>query len=286
MLFASASTARSARLAALTALRAARNRIYVMAAVPEPVLSCSQTACAQDLTARLLRPIVIPSVIRRPTFGRERSPGGNMPEYALRNIDPTLWSRFTERANREGWPTKALLVALMDGYANDDINLGTPPPRELPQFAWLRSHYRQVASAEDFSSLGCDCQWERLVQQVLHSAAAMSWHSLDEVPQLRRTQVLRWLQQTSDLPVRHALTLRAIAHIGEGPDLRTNRRAFQFEVLGLPAGQQAWIADFDGGWRVLRVVDGKQGGWSPNPFEDKAEALNVLADAIDRAADE
>ena len=26
-----------------------------------------------------------------------------MPEYTLRNLDPRLWSRFTERANYDGW---------------------------------------------------------------------------------------------------------------------------------------------------------------------------------------
>ena len=41
-----------------------------------------------------------------------------MPEYVLRNLDPQLWSRFADRGNREGWPMKALFVALMEAYAN------------------------------------------------------------------------------------------------------------------------------------------------------------------------
>jgi hypothetical protein len=199
-----------------------------------------------------------------------------MPEYTLRNVDPQLWSQFTDRANREGWPTRALIVSLMEAYASGDFTPAAPPPRELPQFGWLRAHYRQLAQEP---GLATDAQWERLTHQVLQSPAAMSWHALDEVPVQRRPEILRWLQHTSNVPTAATLTLRAIAHIGEGPDLRTNRRAFQYEVLGLPSGQQAWIADFDGGWRVLRVIDAKQGHWS-DPNLSKEEALNTLAETI------
>jgi len=202
-----------------------------------------------------------------------------MPEYTLRNVDPQLWSQFTERANREGWPTRALIVSLMEAYASGDFTPPEPPPRELPQFGWLRAHYRQVAQDQGFTSLATEAQWERLTHQVLQSPAAMSWRVLDEVPAQRRPEILRWLQHTSNVPTAATLTLRAIAHIGEGPDLRTNRRAFQYEVLGLPGSQQAWIADFDGGWRVLRVIDGKQGHWS-DPYLSKEEALNTLAETM------
>lgn len=206
-----------------------------------------------------------------------------MPEYTLRNVDPQLWSQFTERANREGWPTRALIVSLMEGYARGDFTPQAPPPRELPQFAWLRAHYRQVAQQPEFASLGTHEQWERLTDQILKSPAAMSWRVLDELPRERRAEILRWLQYTSNVPNATGLTLRAIAHIGKGPDLRTNRRAFQYEVLGLPMGQQAWIADFEGGWRILRVIDSKQGHWS-DPYLSKDEALNTLAETLDNTA--
>ncbi len=203
-----------------------------------------------------------------------------MPEYTLRNVDPHLWSQFTERANREGWPTRALIATLMKAYACGDFTPPEPPPTELPQFAWLRAHYRRVARQEAFASLDVQAQWERLVDQVLESAA--SWQVLNDVPPHRRGGILRWLRHTSDVPTAARLTLRAIAHIGEGADLRTNRRAFHFEVLGLPIGQQAWIADFDGGWRVLRVVGGQQGRWS-DPYLSKEEALNTLAQLTEEA---
>jgi hypothetical protein len=171
----------------------------------------------------------------------------------------------------------------MEAYASGDFTPPAPPPRELPEFGWLRFHYRQVAMGTEFSTLTVGRQWERLTDQVLQSPAAMSARVLDEVPVPRRLEVLRWLGQTSDLPTAATLTLRAIAHIGEGPGLRTNRRAFQYEVLGLPSGQQAWIADFDGGWRVLRVIEGNQGQWT-EPYISKEEALNALAETIDSSS--
>jgi hypothetical protein len=197
-------------------------------------------------------------------------------EYTLRDVDPHIWSLFTERADREGWPTRPLLVSLMDAYGRGDISLAATPPRQLPQWAWLRAHYRQMTQVDSFLGLDVNGQWEALIQHVLNSPAAMSHSELDSVPLRTRAEVLRWLRQTSNLSPRQVLTLRAIAHIGEGPDLRTNRRAFQYEVLGLPSGQQAWIADFDGGWRILRAVDGESGNWSA-PHLTKDDALDTLA---------
>jgi hypothetical protein len=203
-----------------------------------------------------------------------------MPEYTLRNVDSQLWSQFTERANREGWRTHALIVSLMEAYAGGDFTPSQPPPRELPEFGWLRAYYRQIAQEREFAPLDTQTQWQRLTEQVLDSPAGASWHVLHEVPEQQRPEILRWLRHTSNVPTAAGLTLRAIAHIGEGPDLRTNRHVFQFEVLGLPPGQQAWIADFSGGWRVLRVINGEQGHWS-DPYVSKEEALNTLAEATD-----
>lgn len=205
-----------------------------------------------------------------------------MPEYTLRNVDPSLWSRFTERANREGWPIRPLIVALLDGYARGDITPGSLPPVDLPQFAWLRAHYRQIAKQPGFAALEPLERWDRLVRQVLNTPAGGEWHSLDEVPTFRRLQVVDWLHRTSNLPpAPHELSLRAIAHIGEGADLKQNRRAFQYEVLGLPPGQQAWIADYSGGWRILRVIDGVTGEWG-KPHLTKDEALSTLAAEIQK----
>jgi hypothetical protein len=204
-----------------------------------------------------------------------------MPEYVLRNIDPQLWSEFIDRGSREGWPTRALIVALMDAYARGEISLHQRAPRELPQFGWLRAYYRQAAQRPSFASLGVDAQWKHLKEVVLGSPAGLSHGLLDEIPTDRRSEVLSWLQRTSNVPGGAGLTLRAIAHVGESPDLRKNRRAFQYEVLGLPAGRQAWIADFDGGWRILRVVDGVQEKEWGAPHATKEDARDTLAETLE-----
>lgn len=204
-----------------------------------------------------------------------------MPEYSLRNVPPELWSRFTERATREGWPIKALIVSLLEAYADGRVTPQTPAPKQLPQWAWLRQHYKTIAQADNFAELDANEQWRALIDQVLNSPAAMSWHSLEQLPPEQRAEILRWLHQTSDVESRHVLTLRAIASIGSGADLQTNRRVFQYEVLGLPSRQQAWIADYDGGWRILRVVDGRQGKWG-GPHISKEDALDTLAQQLDQ----
>jgi hypothetical protein len=203
-----------------------------------------------------------------------------MPEYTLRGVDPHIWSSFTERANRESWPTKALLVALMDGYGRGDINVRTPAPKQLPQWAWLRAHFREIARVDSFYQLDVNDQWKALIDHVLKSPAALSWRELDAVPLTDRAGILRWLRETSDLRPRDVLTLRAIAHISDGGGLLTNRRAFQYEVLGLPPNQQAWIADFDGGWRILQAIDGQSGHWGDRHLT-KEDALDTLGRTLD-----
>ena len=169
----------------------------------------------------------------------------------------------------------------LDAYGRSEISPTTAPPRQLPQWAWLRAYYREVVKNDaSFLDLDVEAQWEALVQHVVESPAGLEWRELAAVPIRTRAEVLRWLRQTSNLSVRHVLTLRAIAHIGEGPDLQTNRRAFQYEVLGLSSSQQAWIADFGGGWRVLLAIDGESGDWS-KPFPGKEDALDALARALE-----
>lgn len=205
-----------------------------------------------------------------------------MPEYTLRNVDPQLWSRFTERANLEGWPIKALIISLLESYATGETTPSKAAPTQLPEWAWLREHYNEVSKSEDFAALVPAEQWRRLIDQILRSDAAMSWRTLEQVPLDRQGDILHWLYLTKGVEIQHLLTLRAIASVGEGPDLRTNRRVFQYEVIGLPRNQQAWIADYSGGWRILRVIDGKQGEWSEGPHKTKEAALNTLAQQLDQ----
>jgi hypothetical protein len=210
-----------------------------------------------------------------------------MSDYTLRAVDPHIWSRFTERANREGWPTKALFVNLMDAYGRGEITLAAPPPKQLPEWAWLRSHYREIARVDSFRDLSVDDQWDALVHRIVHHpSTGMSYPVLEAVTPANRGEILSWLQETSELKPRQILTLRAIAHVGEGLDLRTNRRAICYEVLGLPARQQAWIADFSGeGWQIHRVLDGKSEEWTKNPFVTKDEAVDALALTLDDDVD-
>lgn len=210
-----------------------------------------------------------------------------MPEYPLRNIDPLLWSRFTERANHDGWPTRALFIALMEGYADGSFTPAAPAPQSMPEFAWLRPHYRAAAASKDFASLSVADKWRALVDQVLESPADIEWKTVEAVPVGKRLEILKWLE-TSGLHSRdHGFTLRAIAHVGDAADPIAKRRVFQYQVLGLPPGREAMLANADtSGWRILYIVNGVTQPWGPNdavwgqPHVTTDEALRTLDEMV------
>jgi hypothetical protein len=71
------------------------------------------------------------------------------------------------------------------------------------------------------------------------------------------------------------LTLHPYMYFFDGPNLNNNRRAFAFEVIGLPEREQARIAQFRHKWKVLRTTDGVSGEWS-GQFRSLDEALASL----------
>lgn len=201
-----------------------------------------------------------------------------MPEYVLRNLDPHVWSSFTERASREGWQIRPLISSLIESYASGQFTPSAAPPVVFPLFGWLRAHYRQAAQSPEFAGAVSVQQWELLLKQVLRSEAGLEWRALDDVPVPQRPQILDWLARTSNLPSASVLTLRATRHIWKGADMRSGR-PYRFEVLGLPPGQHADIAHYNGGWRILHLVGDESRGWT-EPFVSPEEALANLAEAL------
>lgn len=49
--------------------------------------------------------------------------GSIMPSYILRTIDPELWVRVKARADREGLPLRALILALLRAYADGHLSV-------------------------------------------------------------------------------------------------------------------------------------------------------------------
>ena len=201
-----------------------------------------------------------------------------MPQYVLRDIPIDIWSRFTTRAKAENWPLRALFLQWMDDFGQGRTRPTGAPPEQMPIYAWVRPYFRHVAKEPGFFEGGLEDQWKRLLREV----AVQNPHAVNtlmSVPAPRRTQVLNWLHDTSrDLrPGPNRLSMRAIAHIGSGPQLMENRRAIQYEVLGLPPGEQAWIADFSGkGWRILQVVRGQQDNDWRGSYPTAQDALRAI----------
>ncbi len=73
----------------------------------------------------------------------------------------------------------------------------------------------------------------------------------------------------------HMLTKREYLFSGEGPTLGANGRTIGYEVLGLPLGEQAWIAEIHRSWQVLRATDGVQGHWT-GQYRSADEAMAEL----------
>lgn len=52
-----------------------------------------------------------------------------MPQYILRDLPPDIWGPARTRADRDGWPMRALLLRLLEDYGAGRLTpSGAPPP--------------------------------------------------------------------------------------------------------------------------------------------------------------
>jgi hypothetical protein len=51
-----------------------------------------------------------------------------MPQYILRDIPEGLWKRVKTRAERDGWPLRALMLQLLEDFAVGRVTPGGTPP--------------------------------------------------------------------------------------------------------------------------------------------------------------
>ena len=51
-----------------------------------------------------------------------------MPQYVLRSIPEELWQRVTDRATIDCWPMRALLLQLLEDYADRRISPSVASP--------------------------------------------------------------------------------------------------------------------------------------------------------------
>lgn len=79
------------------------------------------------------------------------------------------------------------------------------------------------------------------------------------------------------------LTLREVGRIGNGTDFRNWEKVYQYEVEGLPKGEQAWIAEFDRRWQILRSTNGVTGNWKGD-YPTAEDALKALIEATSESA--
>ena len=101
-----------------------------------------------------------------------------------------------------------------------------------------------------------------------------------QVPFDKRVEILNWLEATSSLPPRQCLTLQANGHVSSiTAGGESERRVYDYRVLGLPPYQEARITNWDGGWRILYLAPGVTEKWN-GPHDTPEEALDTLARTI------
>ena len=57
-----------------------------------------------------------------------------MAQYILRNLPTDLWAKLKDRATREGWPLRALLLQLVEDYVAGRVTPTEAPPPPPPGF--------------------------------------------------------------------------------------------------------------------------------------------------------
>jgi len=83
-----------------------------------------------------------------------------MPQYILRDLPPQLWTTVKQRAERDGWPLRALILRLLEDYASGRITPIAHPPvphpspmwRLVPDSAiesWLETHLREFTAMRE-----------------------------------------------------------------------------------------------------------------------------------------
>jgi len=206
-----------------------------------------------------------------------------MPQFVLRDVPPDLWSHFRTRAQSEGWALRSLILQLMEDYASGQVTPSAAAPENLAAYAWLRPYYRQVAWLPHFQQ--ADSQ-ERF--RILWNAIAVDKRiaTLEGILATEQERLLDWLQDTTqhDMADPNQLSMRPIASLRKGADYRGpgGGDVFQYEVIGLPPGHQAWIAKMNHRWQVLRSSNGVQGHWTGD-YGTAQEALRDLTPRADYA---
>lgn len=56
-----------------------------------------------------------------------------MPSYILRAIDPDLWARVKTRSEAEGIPLRAIILKLLELYADGKVAISAAKVRQPPR---------------------------------------------------------------------------------------------------------------------------------------------------------
>jgi hypothetical protein len=204
-----------------------------------------------------------------------------MAKFTLHDIPPDLWADFTTKATEEGWPVRPLLTQLMRDYVADRIRPSELAPQQLGQYAWLRPAFRTLKQSglrqsplDNWTALGAIIDRDQPHRR--KAFYLIDWQ--------QRESILKWLDDTTTQleEGRSRLTLKAIATFDTADG---TRRTVNYEVLGLPPGEDAIIAlrrrlpGGPDGWYVSYYTDGEPREF-PQVYETAHLALRALEDDV------
>lgn len=81
-----------------------------------------------------------------------------MPSYILRNMPPDLWARFKARSAQEGIPMRALMLKLVEFYADGKLRIGATPNMCKCGHIYAGHGHNQDGTASPCWIYPCQCQ--------------------------------------------------------------------------------------------------------------------------------
>jgi hypothetical protein len=67
-----------------------------------------------------------------------------VPQYILRDLPEGLWKRVKARAERDGWPLRAMMLQLLEDFAVGRVTPGGAPPMPPRRVAVVQLYDREL----------------------------------------------------------------------------------------------------------------------------------------------
>lgn len=119
-----------------------------------------------------------------------------MPTYEIRDIPDPLWKQLTARSTEDGYPLHALVLQLLEDYADGHIRPRGEAP--LQKYVFLKSPYRRLLANDlEFHAYSVKRKWQELRElvEMEDGRDSQSMRVMDSVEPTHRSGILAWLER-------------------------------------------------------------------------------------------